>query len=245
MDKFAEAFKATIAVFHGIIATWLFLEFSDTKVTEFYFVILLVFFTVANIYVWRLLIAVPRRLYAKTVNEGSAAAALPAAGGLAATFYRPGEIIGLTVVAFAVGLCAAYLQNKQVVLRTANLVIDWQRSDARSPFYLMLTHVSTHTMQMLDARTPDAVAAAKGSAYLRVFMKDMKYVYEGYPGWVPGRLDPQEVILTPACRLLYDPNDATKIVAVQPIEGPGAYLNLSLAASIEIIDAQNACRKQP
>jgi hypothetical protein len=37
MEKLAESYKATIAVFHGIIATWLFKVFS-AQLDEFYFV---------------------------------------------------------------------------------------------------------------------------------------------------------------------------------------------------------------
>ncbi len=48
MEKLPDAFKATVAVFHGIISTWL---------DEFYFVILIIFFSVANILVWRLVSA--------------------------------------------------------------------------------------------------------------------------------------------------------------------------------------------
>jgi hypothetical protein len=53
MEKLAESYKATIAVFHGIIATWLFKVFSETQLDEFYFVVLVIFFSVANLLLWR------------------------------------------------------------------------------------------------------------------------------------------------------------------------------------------------
>ena len=48
MDKFAEAYKATLTAFHGIISAWLFLTFSERTVDQFVFVILIIFFGVAN-----------------------------------------------------------------------------------------------------------------------------------------------------------------------------------------------------
>jgi len=237
MDKFADIFRATVVVFHGIIATWLFLEFTETKVSEFYFLILLVFFSIANMLVWGAALRV-----AKSVRRRSLVSAGPRSNEV---LYRPIDVFGLTMIAFIIGLSAAFLQNKDIVLRLANSLTDWHRTATITPFQLLLAHISAHSMQELDAREPDEVKLAAGKAYLRVFIKDSKFVYEGYPGWVPGKLDKSEIIFTPACRLLLDPSDSTKVAAVQRIEGPGVYLDVSQAVAVEIIDAhQSSCAKK-
>src|SRR6266853_4256620 len=99
MDKLAEAFKGIVALFHGIVATWLFLEFSDRDADEFHFVILLVFFSVADVVVWRAIVSLCGRAFkgAREVNTTIAFDGRP---------YRLSDVMGLTAVAIGLGLLA-------------------------------------------------------------------------------------------------------------------------------------------
>ena len=244
MEKFSEIFRATIAVFHGVISTWLFLEFSELSASEFEFVILVAFFTVANVVIWNLVLAAHRRLMAmRRKRKGHAAQTLSAAD-LETLRYRGIDVVGLFLVAVFVGLVAAYGQRKEIVLRSASLVANWNRTSSDSPFMLLLSAVTRQTVGEIDGRDNIIARAAAGNVYLRVFVKDSKIGYEGYPGVAANKRDPREIILTPACRVIFDPNDPGKVNIVQIVDGPGVFLRLADVPAIEIIDRhQSACAK--
>src|SRR5262249_31211 len=147
-------------------------------------------------------------------------------------------------VAIIVGLTAAYGQRKDIVLRTASLVADWNRTSSDTPFMLLLSTVTRQTVGEIDGRDTVLAKAAAGKAYLRVFAKDSKIGYEGYAGVSANKRDPREIILTPACRVIFDAKDPGKVNSVQMIDGPGVFLRLTDAAAIEVIDRhQSACAK--
>ncbi len=237
MDKLSETFRATVAVFHGIIATWLFIDFSERRIDEFNFLILLVFFTVTNIIIWHAILRLGRSLglLRRRVDEGLA---------IEKTTFRTPDVLGLTLVAIAVGLATAYLDRTDVVLRTAGLVADWHRSSSLPPFERMMFNITDNQTRLLDKREPEFVKAAlAGGAYLRVFLKDSRVAYEGFPGRssTRGTVEEREAVLTPACRVTFDDKEPTKIASIQPIEGLGVFVRGD-AIAIEIIDAyQSPC----
>ena len=98
-----------------------------------------------------------------------------------------------------------------------------------------------------DNRAPELVQAARAEgSYLRVYKKDSKFGYEGYPGVVPTRGEEKArgFVLTPACRFWQDAKDLTSSGVMQRIEGPGVFLQMTEFISIEIIDArQSTCNK--
>jgi hypothetical protein len=238
MDKLSEAFKATLAVFHGIISTWLFLEFSETTADEFHYVILVIFFSVGNVLIWKMLLLIPKWYrHRKTPPARSDL-------DLTAIRYRPIDVAALTLIAVLVGLTAAYLQTKDTVLYVASIFVDWERTSSDDAFQWLFENIADHNVTVIDKRDPAHVKAASGSAFIRVYVKDTKLGYEGYPGLTPGKLDRREVILTPACRFSWDENSgmATKM---EVIAGPGVFLELDDVNVIEIIDANTSdCSKQ-
>jgi hypothetical protein len=240
MDKFGEILKATIAVFHGIIATWLFLDFSERKVNEFYFLVLLVFFSVANVLVWNAISWLFRR---------KAIPFPPLEAGIDKVSFRATDVAGLTAVAVAVGLFAAFLDRNEVVLRAASAVTDWHRTTSESPFDAIMFDLTSHNSGAFDKRIRSLVksAEAKGS-YLRIIPKASRIAYEGYPGRIStrGEVADRELLLSPACRLVYDATDPAKITSTQRINGPGVFLRLTDVMAIEIIDAvQSDCANLP
>jgi hypothetical protein len=228
MEKFAEVYKATLAVFHGIISTWLFLTFSERSADQFAFLILLAFFTVTNVLIWNLVerFLLRREPTGPTLGFNSE--------------YHPIDVIALLIVSVFVGLAAAYVDRRDVMLKLANNVVDWERSATEAPFSLMISDIIGHRTQSFDKRDPDKVQAAQGGAYLRVYLKDVRLGYEGYPGRAPTKSEVREVVLTPACRFVLDANDPSKITLMERIEGPGVFLRLVDTAAIEIIDVQQS-----
>jgi hypothetical protein len=240
VDKFAEGLKATVAVFHGIIATWLFLDFSERKVSEFYFLILLVFFSVANVLVWNAVLGIARR---RRTGSGSISV------GIERVAFRATDVVGLTIIAITIGLLAAFLDRQDVVLRAANAIhiADWHRTGSGNPFDAMMFDVTDQTTRAFDNRSSRLVAAAKEKdSYLRIIPKDGRLGYEGFPGrgTTKGDVAEREVLLTPACRISYDKVDPAKILSIQRIEGPGVFLHLADTTIVEIIDVyQSECEK--
>lgn len=241
MEKLGDSFKAIVAVFHGIIATWLFIEFSERKIGEFYFVILLVFFTVANVLVWNALLYIGQRLYLLRPSTSGPV-----------TFqndsYRFKDSLGLTVIAICLGLLAAWLDRSDVVLRLANkLPTDWQRTGSDLPLEALMADIKTERPPEVDRRSKQLVTAAKADGYyLRLYVKDSKLAYEGFPAQTTTRGDiaDRELVLSPACRFFIDEKDPTKIAAMQRIEGPGVFLRLANVGAVEVVDArQSACKK--
>jgi hypothetical protein len=238
VDKLADIFKATIAVFHGIISTWLFLEFSEITVDQFQFLILLVFFTVGNVMVWSIAM---RRYYRM---RGVASSVALATDNISALHYRALDVIGLTVIAICAGLLAAYIQRHDLILRAANSVTNWERNFSDAPFSIVLSKIISGRISEIDARGPRTVAAAKNMAYLRVYLKDQKIAFEGYPRVAPGKRDLREFFLSPACTYSFATDDSTKVNSVQEVEGPGVLLRVVESAAIEVIDAaKSKCAK--
>jgi hypothetical protein len=241
MEKLGDAFKAIIAAFHGIIATWLFTEFSERKIDEFYFVILLVFFTVANVLVWNALLYAGGKLYwVKASNSGRLA--------FQNDSYRFKDAIGLTVVAICLGLLAARLDRSDVVLRLANMLpTDWYRTASDLPLEALMIDIKTTRLPEVDRRSKKLVTDAKAEGYyLRLYVKDSKLAYEGYPAQTTtrGEIADRELILSPACRFFIDEKDPTRIATMQRIEGPGVFLRLANVVAVEVVDArQSACKK--
>ena len=175
MDKLGESFKAIVAVFHGIISTWLFIDFSEKKVDEFHFVILLVFFTVTNVLIWNALLRVKR------VVRPGAMTTTPLVDFQSGT-YRLVDGIGLTLIAVAVGLFSAYLDRKDVVLWLGSTVANWDRTSSDPPFETTMLDITENRPANVDKRSRRFVDPARAEgAYLRVYVKDAKLGYEGYP----------------------------------------------------------------
>jgi hypothetical protein len=236
MDKFPDVFKAVLLAFHGIIATWLFLQFSETKVDEFYFVILLAFFSVSNLLVWKAILIIARRLHLTRLRRF-----LPAITTLDVA-YGPADVIALLIIAIVLGLTAAYVERNEFILEAANKITNWERTSENTPFYTTIAAVRTRNFDHVDSRPPDQRDAAKGLAYVRIRMKDGLFGYEGYPGLAPSKLEVREMLLTPACRMTFDDKDRTKIVSIEQVEGPGVFLPLDNMNAMEIIDyRQSRC----
>jgi hypothetical protein len=214
------------------------LEFSETVVDKFQYVILVIFFTVANILIWKLPLTILRFVRShKGHFKGSDLQSITLQ-------YRPVDVVGLTVIAIVTGLAGAYAQNKDVVLHTASAFVDWRRTSTDDPFQWLFAHITEQRMNVIDKRDPKLVEAARGSAFIRVYINDTKIGYEGYPGLTPGKLDRRQVILTPACRFSWQP-ETGEISNMQVIPGPGVYLELSDVQAIEIIDmSASECNKK-
>jgi hypothetical protein len=244
VDKFSEIFKVTVAVFHGIISTWLFVEFSELTVSESGFLILVAFFTIANVIIWNGILSAFQRIKPRRGRGRSNAAPNLSPTDIAGLRYRGWDVAGLLVVSVSVGLLVAYGQRKDMVLRVASIVPVWERTSSDTPFMLLLSRATRQTIGEIDGRDVAIVRAAAGKAYLRIFVKDTRVAYEGYPGVAANKRDPREIILTPACRLFFDSTDPAKISAVQRIDGPGVFIRLTDVPAIEIIDRhQSACAK--
>jgi hypothetical protein len=239
MDKFSDFFRAAVAVFHGIIATWVFLEFSETNVDQFQFLLLLVCFTVLNVLLWNLILLAFLRL-----RSGPGVSIPLLTTDIARLSYRTIDVVGLSSIAVVVALAAAYVYRRDVLLDAANKVIDWRRTHGDTPFNVLLIHVTSHKMNLLDGRSRKAVQMADGNAYVRIYQKDIKFYYEGYPRAAPTRLDPREFMLSPACRYALNDIDQSKQPFVQLIEGPGVFVRVADIAAIEVIDrSQSPCAK--
>ena len=238
MDKFSEIFKATVAVFHGIVATWLFLSFSETSVDEFQFVLLVVCFSVVNVLAWNFILL----LYMKWKQGWDASLPLMT-GDIARLSYRTVDVMGLTVVAVLWAILVSYAYQHDAVLGFGNSFINLRRTHSADPFFLVVSNVSGHTMNMLDGRDGKIVQEAKGRAYLRIFQKD-DVAYEGYPRAAPTRSNPREIFLSPACRYTREKEGETKRTIVEPIEGPGVFVKVADIPAVEVIDRKDSqCAK--
>lgn len=238
MDKLHDVFKATIAVFHGIISTWLFLEFSETTVDEFQFLILLVFFTVGNVVLWSLMLRFYYRL------RGIPATVQLTTDNIGALRYGVADVAGLMIIAMNTGLLSAYVHRHDFILHAANKVVAWERNYSDAPFFLLLSNITGGTMSKMDGRGPRSVKTAKNMTYLRVYVKDQKIAYEGYPRIAATKRDPREVFLSPACRYAFAANDPTAVTAVQAVDGPGVFLRVADVAAFEVLDKVNSkCAK--
>jgi hypothetical protein len=234
MDKFPDIVKATIAAFHGIVATWIFREFSATEVTEFYFVILVIFFGVVNATVWHILIRfVP---YLRSATEQNAV-------DLTISTYRPLEVAVLTAIAVITGSTAAYVQNHDLHLRMANKFTSWERSSNRLPFEMVVWRATGRFVKDFDRRDPSLIKK-DGQVLLRVYINDAKLGYEGYVAFAPSKGEVREVILSPACRFTLT-KDSDGPVSWQRIDGPGVFLGLTDTTVIEILDEDKSKCAQP
>jgi hypothetical protein len=230
VDELPNIFKATIAAFHGIIAVWLFSAFSETSITEFQFLILLVFFSVANLIVWNLL----RLLWPVSWQRGW----VPF-DDISAIRYKPIDVFGLTITAVAVGLLAAWIQRTDVVLNLANRIpfLDWQRTSTSDPFNVLVLKILSSSLADIDNRGEALIApGAKQSPYIRIWLGDNKGGYEGHLSLAPSKSETREVILNPACRLSQDEKAPLKIKSTEIIEGFGVFLPLVDVTAIEIIE---------
>jgi hypothetical protein len=232
LDKFSGVYKATVVAFHGIIATWLFLEFSQIEIDKFYFVILLVFFTVANILVWKTLV---RLLWWRGQDEET-----PAVADMSTVRYRAADAIGLTLVAVFIGFAAAYLYNADFILGLANRFANWHVTGTDSPFITLVRGAAEHDSGLFDKRDGKFARASENKAMFRVYMKDHQIGYEGYPGIVPTRLEKRDVMLSPACRFGFDEADPTVLKSFQLIEGAGGFLELEDITAIEVVDTSKS-----
>lgn len=231
MDKLADTFKAIIAVFHGIIATWFFLQFAERSVDEFHFIILLIFFTTINILIWRTVKSLVSHYFKMRRKKSRVSDIL-------ATNYHASDVVVLTIISIIVGLTSAYFDKKDAILSLVNSVIDTGISSTDTPYEYLVDNITEHTIYNLDRRPPALVQAAMG-AYVRVYVKDTKIGYEGYPGVISGKLDAREMFLSPACYFSFD-GDPKRISAVQPINGPGVFLSFATIGIIEIIDLKSS-----
>src|SRR5690242_18990299 len=178
MDKLGDSFKAILTVFHGIISTWLFIEFSERKVDEFHFVILLVFFTVANVLVWNGLRRIKRILWPPPATATASPLVDFESGS-----YRVVDGIGLTLIAIITGLLAAWLDRKDAVLWLGSAVADWEQTRSDSPFEATMFDITENRPANVDKRDRRFVEPARAEgAYLRVYVKDAMLGYQGYPG---------------------------------------------------------------
>ena len=108
--------------------------------------------------------------------------------------------MGLTLIAVLWALMAAYAYQHDAVLGFGNSLMNLHRTHSAPPFDLVVSNVSEQTMNLLDGRDGKIVKEAKGRAYLRIYQKDEKFAYEGYPRAAPTRANPREIFLSPACR---------------------------------------------
>lgn len=239
MDKFPDFFKATVAVFHGIIATGLFLTFSETTVDEFQFVLLVVCFSVVNVLAWNFITLV----YLKMKLQGDPSIPLMT-GDIARLSYRTVDVMGLTLIAVLWAFIAAFAYQNDAVLGFGNSLMNLHRTHSASPFDLVLSNVSEQTMNRLDGRDGKIVKDAKGRAYLRIYQKDEKFAYEGYPRAAPTRSNPREIFLSPACRYAREKIGDTSQPVVEQIEGPGVFVRVVDIPALEVIDRKDSpCAK--
>ena len=118
------------------------------------------------------------------------------------------------------------------------------RTHTPAPFDLVLSNISARTMNMLDGRDRKIVLQAEGKAYLRIYQKDEKFAYEGYPRAAPTRSNPREIFLSPACRYSREKINVENQPFVEKIEGPGVFVRVSETPAFEVIDrSQSPCAK--
>jgi hypothetical protein len=230
VDDLPNTFKATIAVFHGIIAVWLFSAFSETSINEFQFLILLVFFSVANLLVWNLL----RLAWPESWQRGW----VPF-DDISAIRYKSIDVFGLTVTAVAIGLIAAWIQRTDTILNLANRIpfVDWQRTSTSDPFNVLILKITSRRLADIDRRHDALTAAdAKQTPYIRIWLGDNKGGYEGHLSLAPTKSETREIILNPACRLNWDDAAPLKVKSTEIIEGFGVFLPLADVTAIEIIE---------
>jgi len=115
MDKFSDFFKASVAVFHGIIATWLFLNFSETSVDEFQFLLLVVCFAVVNVLTWNFIVLAFLRM-----TRGAGVSVPLMTGDIARLSYRTVDVIGLTLIAvFFAAISSDRVKCRRQQIKTA------------------------------------------------------------------------------------------------------------------------------
>jgi hypothetical protein len=239
MDKFSDVFRASVAVFHGIIATWLFLNFSETSVDQFQFVLLVVCFSVVNVLAWNFIVLAFLR-----ISQGPGVSVPLMTGDIARLSYRTVDVFGLTVVAVIFAWISSYAYQHDAVLAFGNSLMNLRRTHTPAPFDLVLSNISARTMNKLDGRNAAAVQGAEGRAYIRVYQKDEKFAYEGYPRAAPTRSNPREIFLSPACRYSREKIDAANPPIVQKIEGPGVFIRANDIPAFEVIDRnESPCAK--
>lgn len=234
MEKFNDIFRLTANVFHGIIATEVFVYFSEISVDQFKYFLILTFFTIINVFTWNLVLLLIKRARGETTSG-----AVLMTDDISRLRYRSIDVLGLTVLALVVGTVAGVLYQRNVVLNLVGRLVDVEQTYNRSPFIMMSRALDAGDKVAIDGR-PDWIREAhRSSNYLRVFMKDRSVVYEGYAKLRPTVLEQREIVLSPACRLKPSGGAGTPFQATL-IEGPGVFLRVTDDVFIEILDWEDS-----
>ena len=158
--------------------------------------------------------------------------------------YRTVDVFGLTIAAVLFAWISSYAYQHEAVLAFGNSLMNLRRTHTPAPFELVISNISARTMNKLDGRNAPAVREAEGRAYIRIYQKDEKFAYEGYPRAAPTRSNPREIFLSPACRYSREKVDAVTQPFVQKIEGPGVFIRVNDIPAFEVIDRKESpCAK--
>lgn len=143
---------------------------------------------------------------------------------------RPWLAHGLAVLlSLGFGLVIALVYNRDWAFAAVNSLplVHVTKTSQQNPFHFVLEHLDNcASIRPLDRR--ENLTLVRTQTLVRVVIKDFGTV-EGFPRVTPTELDPNQIFLSPACKI--DGDTATAI------PGPGVLIQADNALAIELIDA--------
>jgi hypothetical protein len=247
--------RYVFALFHGIISAYIAYVLADIPISEAYFVILVLFCSVLNVFIFRLIYIC--FLWIRTMflsrqpqNESKAVDAkrdltryikdIFSNTGLFPSTRSFFEIISYVGIAIIVGFGVANAYEHDWILRTANYAANWPKASNKTPFDLVLQKYNEGLRDIDGRPTPEIHG---DDWYIRIFWNGANNPVEGHIFIGPEGNGVRYVYLSPACEIVKATQPDSPEMAI-PIAGPGAILNLDNTNinHIDIIDNQeSAC----
>jgi hypothetical protein len=242
--------RYVFALFHGIISAYIAYVLADIPISEAYFVILVLFCSVLNVFIFRLLRIC--RLWVRTLlsslrpqNENEALGAhqeltlylkdMFSNTGLFPPTRSILEIIAYVGIAILVGFGVANAYEHDWILRTANYAANWPKATNKNPFDLVLEKYNEGFRDFGENRS------VHSDLYIRILWNGTNNPVEGHIFIAPEGSGVRYVYLSPACEIVKAAQPNSPDMAI-PIAGPGAIVNLDNTNinHIDFIDIQES-----
>jgi hypothetical protein len=246
--------RYVFALFHGIISAYIAYVLADISVSEAYFVILVLFCSVLNVFIFRLLricFLWIRAQWLLSLQPKDKSKALEAKQELTSSlkdiFTTTGlfpatrsllEIVSYVAIAIIVGFSVANAYEHNWILRTADYTANWPKASDKNPLDQFLQQYHE------GKRNFGAETTISGyDWYIKIFWNGDKNSVEGHLYAGPEGSGLRYAYLSPACEIVKATQPDSPELAI-PIAGPGAIVNLDNTNinHIDIIDIQeSAC----
>jgi hypothetical protein len=226
--------RYVFALFHGIISAYIAYVLADIPVSEAYFVILVLFCSVLNVFVFRLLricfLLIRTLLLSwQPQNESRALDAkkeltrylkdIFANTGLFPATRSILEIVTYVAIAIIVGFGVANAYEHDWILRTAYYAANWPKASNKNPFDLVLQKYNEGLRDFGENR------GVHSDLYIRILWNGTNNPVEGHIFKAPEGSGVRYVYLSPACEIVKTAQPDSPDMAI-PIAGPGAIVNL-------------------